>query len=390
VQTLRWIDPDPDVAKGALLVTFIRLSVVSLLRFTPPFLATMSDDLGVKLSTLAVGLAFAELVGLAAPIVGRQATKFGRVRWFRMASVIVVGGAAIFATSTTVVQIAIALAVINIGGNMIEVGMGDWIAHHVPYARRGRVNGISQYSWCGAFLVAVPIMAIGVVLVSWRAGVVIGLVGAVVIGVAIGRLPVASMPSPDHHQRHHIRWNANAVLVIASICAMAASTQHLFVTFATWLDDDHGFSTAEITAVTVGLGLIELLAATATVWLTDHFGKRRSTVFGAALMVPGGLLLAIGHGSVLVGLIGLYVLVCGFEFSIISTMPWVAELDPLARTEVIGWTSGATTLARAVSALSAGLLWDEFTMPGPAVAALVLAAVSVVAACAAKEPATMA
>jgi MFS transporter, DHA1 family, inner membrane transport protein len=385
VELLRSIDADPSIARGTVLVTAIRLTVVALLRFTPPFLATMADDIGVRLVVVASGLAIAELVGLASPLIGRQALKTPRIKWFRMAACAAIVGAIAVATTASVWQLALGLAIVSAANAMVDVGMGDWIAHHVPYERRGRVNGISQFSWAGSFLIGVPIMAIGVVAVSWRLGLVIGMVAVALMAVLIGRLPVSELAEPTH-QRVHITWNRNIVLLLGAIAALAGSSQHVFVTFSSWLTDTHRFSNTQITIVTVGIGVAELAAATSTIWLTDHYGKRVAMLIGVGLMVPGAVILAVGADQLVVGLIGLVAIIAGFEFAIISSMPWVAELDPRARAELIGWSAGVATLARSGSALLSAALYEQFDMRGAALSSAAIALISGALAWSAREP----
>ena len=104
--------------------------------------------------------------------------------------------------------------------------------------------------------------------------------------------------------------------------------QSLFVTFGAWLEDDFGFGTAALSAVTFGIGGLELLASPTSAARTDRWGKERSVVGGHAVMVPCGLLARpfdstsgsrSSHSAAYIG---------AFEFAVVSTIPIGGELVP--------------------------------------------------------------
>lgn len=64
------------------------------------------------------------------------------------------------------------------------------------------------------------------------------------------------------------------------------SSQVLFVTFGSWLDDTFGIGVVGLAAITVVLGVGELGASLTSAQRTDHWGKERSTAARAARWCP--------------------------------------------------------------------------------------------------------
>ena len=82
---------------------------------------------------------------------------------------------------------------------------------------------------------------------------------------------------------------------VAALFGLMAATQSLFVTFGPWLEDDFGVGAAGLAAVTFGIGGVELVASLTSAARTDRWGKERSVIAGAGVMVPAGLALAVAR-----------------------------------------------------------------------------------------------
>ena len=84
---------------------------------------------------------------------------------------------------------------------------------------------------------------------------------------------------------------------------LMAAAQSLFVTFGAWLEDGFGFGTAALSAVTFGIGGLELLASLTSAARTDRWGKERSVVGGTLVMIPCALLIATFDSTLAVALV---------------------------------------------------------------------------------------
>jgi predicted MFS family arabinose efflux permease len=102
---------------------------------------------------------------------------------------------------------------------------------------------------------------------------------------------------------------------------------------------------------------------------TDRIGKRRSVALGSILMVPTGLLLAVGDLPLGGGVLLVAVFFLGFEFAIVSAIPIIGELHPEARASSIGLAVAFMTIGRAGAALAGTWLYTAYGMGGATVPA---------------------
>jgi predicted MFS family arabinose efflux permease len=252
---------------------------------------------------------------------------------------------------------------------VFDVGLTAWVNDHVDYERRGRVIGITETSWALGLLLGVTIMGLVASASSWRWGYVTGAVATAVMAVIVARRLGPDTPHQvaRHDRAERSRLTARSYWVILSMFFLMAASQCMFVTFGSWLDEDFAVSEAGIAAVAFGLGAFELLASITSARRTDVWGKERSTIFGAALIVPSGILLALTSTNLPLGLIFLAVFLLGFEFGIVSLLPLAANMIPDSPARGLGYAIGGGTLGRAVMSLVATATFDAYGIGVPAI-----------------------
>ncbi len=381
------------VRESVTLLTAARLTANSAYRFAPPFLATIARDTGVSLTTLGVALSVSELGGVLSPVLGRMVDRWPRRRTMALGLLGVAISTFAVAASPSIVWFSIALLGIAVSKTVFDISLGGWIADHVSYERRGRVVGLTEISWAGGLLIGVPIMGLVAGITSWRGGyIVAGLAVLVLAGLVSKRLEESARPTPptplaatgaasgavtSTPPRRRRRLNPRLLAVIVSFGCLMGAAQCAFVTFGSWLEDDFGATAGGLAAASFGLGLVELVASTSSVRLTDQWGKRRSVALGAAVMVPTGILMfGPGQGNLPIGLalLGLYIL--GFEFAVVSALSLASNLVPGRPSTGIGFLFGAGTLGRAATNVLATRLYE-----GSGVGAAFLLGAALAAAC---------
>jgi predicted MFS family arabinose efflux permease len=290
-------------------------------------------------------------------------------------------GAALAGVSTDVVTFGAGLFVLAISKIVFDVGLGAWIADHVPYATRGRVVGLTETAWAFGLLIGVSLMGLITAATSWRWGYAAAAVAvAVMAGVLAVRIdagvrrvrPRAPAGVADPTAR---LTAAGWAAVVGLFCLMSA-TQALFVTFGPWLEDEFGVSNAGLAAVAFGLGALELVASTTSAARTDRWGKERSVAAGAAVMVPTALGLAAVDQYLTPGLVLLGLFIAAFEFAIVSCIPIGGELIPGSPARGLGTMIACGTLGRAFTAIPATRLYDRWGLSAAAVLGAVFAALA--------------
>lgn len=350
-------------------VTVARLNSNACFRFAPPFLASISNDFNISLSRLGVALMITELVMAVAPILGAFVDRIPR-RTAMVAGLVGVSGAAtLAAVSQSVWLFIVGITVLGLAKFIFDIGMTAWVNDHVDYERRGRVIGITETSWALGLLIGVTIMGLVASATSWRWGYIVGALSVVVMVVVITvRLDHGDAPGSSRHEeteRHPLPQRG--FLIVAAMFFLMAASQCMFVTFGSWLADDFSFSNAGIAGVVFALGAFELAASLTSAHRTDVWGKERSTIAGALVIVPSGFLLLFAQHNVILGLILLAIFLLGFEFAIVSLLPLAANMIPGSPGRGLGFTLGGGTLGRASMSVAATASYDAFGFGIPAV-----------------------
>jgi predicted MFS family arabinose efflux permease len=91
--------------------------------------------------------------------------------------------------------------------------------------------------------------------------------------------------------------------------------------------------------------------------MADRFGPRRMAICGMVLACPLALLLGTVGGHVWYGVALLVLMSVGVEFSFVSALPIITELDPGARAAAIGLATVVITVARAASSAISGFVY---------------------------------
>jgi MFS transporter, DHA1 family, inner membrane transport protein len=360
-------------------LTVARLWANACYRFAPPFLATIARGFDVGLAELGIALTISELLGLIAPLIGRGVDRMDRRAAMTAGLAGVAGATAIAAAAPTLWVFTIGVLLLGPAKIVFDVGLASWVTDHVPYARRGRVIGITETSWALGLLIGVTSMGLLTSATSWRWGYALGALAtavmAAVIGLRMDRDEVHDRRGPV--QETGSRIPRSAWLVVATMFGLTAASQCVFVTFGAWLEDDYGFTGAGLAGVGFAIGAVELVSSTLSAGRTDSWGKERSVVLGCALMVPSGLLLLGAQSMLIPGLVLLGLFLMGFEFAIVSALPIVANIVPGAPGRGLGLGMGGATLGRAAMSVTATALYEWGGFGAAAVLAGVWALVSI-------------
>jgi predicted MFS family arabinose efflux permease len=358
-------------------VTAARLATNAAYRYAPPFLATIARGLDVSVAEIGVAIAITDLCGLTSPLIGRFVDRVPR-RWSMAGGLLVIGvGTTVAGLSTGLILFTLGLTSVSLAKIVFDVGLGAWIADHVPFARRGRVVGITETSWALGLLVGVSLLGIVTAVWSWRVAYLVAAAGVVTMAaIVLRRLPAEPHPAGRAPVAEVGRLPASGWLAVLGMFGLMSAAQTLFITFGPWLEDEFGFSGAGLAAVTFGLGAIELAASSTSAARTDRWGKERSVIAGSALMIPAALALALVQTHLGAGLILLAAFLAAFEFAIVSALPIGAELVPGSPGRGIGTMIAFGTLGRAVMAIPVTRLYEDH---GIVPAALLAAASALVA-----------
>jgi predicted MFS family arabinose efflux permease len=357
-------------------LTIARLTSNACFRYAPPFLASISDDFNISLSRLGLALMVTEIAMGISPLLGRFVDRLHRRTAMAGGLLAISGAATIAAASPSVWIFVLGMLLIAVAKFIFDIGLASWVNDHVEYEKRGRVIGFTETSWALGLLIGVTAMGLVASATSWRWGYAVGAISVAVMAIVVmtrldGHDVAGSQRSKDTTKYPMPR---NGYWIFAAMFFLMAASQTLFVTFGSWLEDEFGFTEAGISAVVFGLGAFELLASVTSARRTDTWGKERSTIFGALLILPAGLLLTVGHNNAIIGLILLGIYLLGFEFSIVSMLPLSANLIPSSPGRGLGIVLAGGTLGRASMSLIGTAAYDKFGINVPAFIGAICAA----------------
>lgn len=330
------------------------------IRFPFAFLPTIARGLGVSLSAMGLAYGVADLAGLASAWIGRRIDR-GHSRLGMVAGTAMLAIATLVAgLSDGIIMFAAAVTLLSLGKSTYDLAMNTWIGHSVPFYRRGRITGITEYSWALSFFLGVPLLGLLIDATSWRGPFILMAL------LAAGMAMVVRVVFPEDNlttdtTRVKVDWDIGLVAVMASLVGIAFAQQMILLTYAAWLEDSYELAVSGLGFVAIVLGLGEIGGTTATVLFTDRIGKRRAIITGVCIMIPGALILpatsALGVSLLILALIFL-----GFEFALISWLPMLSEIRPKARGTVTGYGYAVYTAARAAGALTGPFLYTRWGM----------------------------
>ena len=319
------------------------------------FLPEFSRGTGIDINTLARLLSLRDMTGLVAPLVGRRSDRFGTRPIMLAGGVLATVGMALFALGS--LGVVIGLALYGLAHIAFNVGMNAWVGHEVAYERRGKASGRIEMTWAGAALVGLPTMGVLIDRLGWRAApTLLAILTLPLTVLAAKRLPRPTIVDDGPPVRPTMSIGAWAT--IGAFALMTGSVQFLIFSHGIWLEDTYDFDPSQVGFAIITVGVAELFASFGSSQVADRFGKRNSVALGTAIMIVGLAGLAIiGDPPLVVGLSLLVIVFLGFEFGVVSAIPLLAELDPMARAQVIGRAVGASIVVRAaVSVLAAELI----------------------------------
>jgi predicted MFS family arabinose efflux permease len=358
---------DKEIRRNITAVTVARLVANAAYRFAPLFLATIARGFDVSLSTLGFAIFVSELSGFASPFAGRIVDRLTHRNSMVLGLIGSAVGCTIAAVSTSPLMFAVGVTVLALTKQSFDLGLGAWIADHVPYNQRGKIVGLTETAWALGLLVGVSIMGLITAATNWRIGFAFAVLCLVVsMFVIFNRVTNEARVPHESRSTTPQRITGNSWLVVFTMFCIMCSAQNLFVTFGAWLEDEFQFGAARLAIAGFSLGLVELVASVSSSRQTDKWGKEQSIALGALLVIPGGIFLCLGSNNLIIGLIGVFIYFLGFEFSVVSLLSLATSLVPNSPGTGLGWVLGAGTLGRAVMAIIATHLFESFGVQGPA------------------------
>lgn len=346
------------------------MAVVFLARFTVdtgtrslyPFIPQISAGLGLTVVGFSWLIFLRAMAGLAGPIFGLLADRYGRRNIMTIGLICQAAGVAGLALSSGWWTL---LPIILFGLSLAAFLPAEqaYVSDRVAYEKRGRALAAIEFSWAMAGIVSLPVIGWLIDAFNWRTPffllALLSLAGAILVW--------RWLPAVDHRSRLGLDWagvwavcrrpNILAAIGVGLLLFVAVSS---FITlWSIWLSADFGLAATALGLVATGIGVAELGGSVLSSLFIDRLGKRRGSQLGLGLMAFAFLLLPLTQTSLSVAVAGLIVLGIINEFTIVSLLPLYSEQAPEARATVFSLVAAGISIGAAAGSPITAILWAE-------------------------------
>jgi predicted MFS family arabinose efflux permease len=355
-------------------------------RFIYPFAPDLSRELGVPLTSITGLIAVNSATSLLGIGFGPVADRFGYRAMMILGMAALATGMAAAGLFPVFAVLVMAQFLNGVGKSLYDPAVQAYISERVPYGRRGRVVGLLETAWAGSTLVGIPLLALLIDQVGWRAAFFTlsasGLLGLALMARLIpgDRHPSSGVRTPMDFRRllKTILHSRPALGMAVYAFLFNAAMDNLFVVYGAWFEDAFHLSVLALGAGTSVIGAAELIGEFITAGLGDRLGLKRLAIGGVALCVLTYLLVPVAQ-TVPTALAALFVHFCIFEMTIVTVLSVTTELLPEARATMIAAFYAAAGTGRVAGALIGGPVWLAAGIWGTGIASSVLTALALAA-----------
>jgi predicted MFS family arabinose efflux permease len=345
--------------------TLCRLLLNTARRFVYPFAPALSRGLGVPLTAVTSLIAVNQATAVLGLFFGPIADRLGYRLMMLGGMTLLVAGMFAGGLFPFYGVILIALFLAGLGKSMFDPALQAYISERVPFHRRGLVIGILEFSWAGSTLLGIPLIAVLIDRLGWRAPFFV-MGGLGILGIlALRTLIEKTAQSKAHRQslpvfrgawQHLLRERA----ALGALCFafwISVANDNLFVVYGAWLEKQFNLSIVALGLGTAVIGIAELAGESMTAALADRLGLKRSLIGGmAACLICYGILPFLGQ-TLGMALTGLFFLFLTFEFTIVTSLSLFTELLPASRATMMASFLASAGVGRVVGALIGGPVW---------------------------------
>lgn len=361
----------PGMVWKIAVVVFCRLILNTARRFAYPFAPVLSRGLGVPLTAISSMIAVNQATGILGMFFGPLADRFGYRLMMRVAmGMLIVGmlGSGLFPVYGMVL---FGLFLAGMGKSVFDPAIQAYIGERVPFKRRGLVVGLIEFSWAGSTLMGIPVIAVLIDRMGWRAPFFVlgglGLAGFVALSVLISgdgdKTPLPAESKAIWKTWGNLLKKRPVIGAIGFAFFSSLSNDNLFVVYGAWLERSFHLSVIAIGVGTSVIGTAELCGEAMTAALSDRFGLKRSVLLGQVLCVIAYGSLALISRTLPAALSGLFIIFLIYEFTIVTSMSLFTELMPGSRATMMSGFFAAAGVGRVAGAMIGAHVWVAGGIP---------------------------
>jgi predicted MFS family arabinose efflux permease len=245
-----------------------------------------------------------------------------------------------------------------------------FVSEHVPFEKRGTAIGILELAWALAWIIGTPLFGFFVDYGRWWMTFVVAGVAAIVSAAFVlrysgmGSLTLKAPAGPTSRDVRAVLTHPLALRMLGYGMLISMPAQLLGLIYGPWMRETFTLTPTVLGVLSIVIGAADLLAELATIVLVDRLGKRRALLVSTALYAASIVFFWLGTSSLLMALIGLFLIFFTFEFALVTSLAVQTEILPNARTTMNGAVAASHNLSRMLASFIAvpifaggGLAW---------------------------------
>ncbi len=354
--------PDPKLVfpmrAQVFLFAVVRMIINVNTRMVYPFLNTFAKGLGVDLTAIALAMTVRSISGALSMFITPVADKHGRKTGMLLGVAIFILGAVLMWIWPTLTTFFFSVSLTFLGMFVYLSSTQAYVGDHIRQNRRGTALGFIELGWGFSFIFGMPVLGWIMDKYGWIAPfpftAALGTLAFLLILVLVPNI------KPPQVKTQNILRSIQAVLKIPVArygllmsLMLISSNEVINLVFGVWLEDSFGLKLAALGAASAVIGISEISGESLGGIISDRVGRKRSIIIGMGMMLLISILLPFLGGSKFAALVGLFFFYLSYEFTFVSTLPFMTELVPEARGTLLGANVACLSLGRMIGNLVA-------------------------------------
>lgn len=359
-------------------------------RLAYPFLPTIARGLGIGMEQAGFLVAARSFVGLVGVVFGLVTEKKGEKLGLLLGLSFFTIGALCIGFHQSYAWVLFGFILTGLAHAAYNPSVQSYVSAHAPYALRARALGLLESSWSASWFVGVPLGGFLITRFDWYVPyLALGGIGMVLVLVTTG------LPSPPElHQtmlsEPRFPWakprptschpgtpNPRVMESVTDSCPAASTVQRrlwpalavsfftlfanesLMIVYGAWMEYRFAVGIDSLGLLATSIGVMELAAELSVALVVDRLGKKTALALGlmgtaACYATLFAALKSLPLAIVVFGAIAYF-----FEFTVVSSFPYISELDPIARKRWLSANYSLMVAGRVGGALAGPWLWEH-------------------------------
>jgi predicted MFS family arabinose efflux permease len=353
----------------------IRLVFNTFYRMIYPFISIFAQGMGVDLRTISYAVTTRSLMGLISPFLASVADSRGRKAGMLIGTIIFTGAVCLVVLQPTFTAFFVSLSLGIVGYLIFVPSLQAYLGDQVPYEKRGRVIGITEFAWSLSAIIGVYGVGFIIARQGWMAPfpliASLGALSFIFLAWMLPKNPASQVGSPGFiRNMEKVFTYPPAIAALAVAGLYTAANEVITLVYGVWVEQSFSLSITSLGATALAIGISELGGETLVTVFTDKIGKRRALAIGIVTNCLAALALSIFGRWLSGALLCLFLFYLTFEFTVVSSIPLMTEIMPSARATMLAAYMAFIALGRSIGDLLAPTLFTQGFIPGIAANAL--------------------